>query len=156
MLLAPRLLGQIDMGRIVGTVMDQSGAVVPDAKVTLTDEGTGLVLETASGDSGMYIFTALKLGTYGLAVERTGFKKFVRAGLPVHVQQSLTVDIVLTPGEVMETIKVTAAAPVLQVENAALGQITSSRLLMDLPIQAGLSAIWPRSPWASSRVLRDM
>jgi len=134
MLLAPRLLGQIDMGRIVGTVMDQSGAVVPDAKVTLTDEGTGLVLETASGDSGMYIFTALKLGTYGLAVERTGFKKFVRAGLPVHVQQSLTVDIVLTPGEVMETIKVTAAAPVLQVENAALGQITSSRLLMDLPI----------------------
>jgi len=139
MLFALQLAAQIDTGRIVGTVQDQSKAVVPNAKVTLTNEGTGLVLTTTSGGTGMYVFTALRIGTYNLAVELPGFQRFFRAGLPVHVQQDLTVDVVLTPGQVMETTTVTAAAPVLQAESAALGQTVGGRLINDLPV---LSRDW--------------
>ncbi len=70
---------QIDQGAIRGTVIDPTGAVVPGAKVTLTNEGTGLVLETTSGGDGAYSFTPIKIGSYTVAVTRPGFRTISRA-----------------------------------------------------------------------------
>jgi hypothetical protein len=134
LLAAPPAGAQIDTGRIVGTVQDQSGAVVPNAQVTLKNEGTGLVLTTQTGGTGVYVFSGLKVGSYLLEVELAGFQKFARPGLPVHVQRDLTIDVVLIPGQVTQTTTVTAVAPLLQAENASMGQTIGNREVTDLPI----------------------
>src|SRR5947207_7810000 len=62
-------LAQVDAGTLLGTVRDQSGAIVPGTKVTLRDEGTSLVITTTSGRDGSYIFTPIRIGTYTVEAE---------------------------------------------------------------------------------------
>src|SRR5436853_614327 len=66
---------QVDAGAILGTVKDSSGAVVPSAKVTLTNDDTGLVVATTTGGSGEYTFSPIKIGHYSLAAELKGFQR---------------------------------------------------------------------------------
>ena len=65
---------QIDTGAILGTVKDQAGAVVPGAKVTLTDEGTGAVATMVSRLDGSYVFTPVRIGSYAVTAEVRGFE----------------------------------------------------------------------------------
>src|SRR5689334_19184833 len=69
----PALYAQLENGAILGTVRDPSQAVIPGAKVTLTDEQTGLVLSTTTSESGTYTFTPIKIGTYTVSAEFRGF-----------------------------------------------------------------------------------
>ena len=128
------LSAQIDTGGITGTVMDRSGAVVPGATITLTNDATGVVSSTQSTSTGTYSLNAIRPGTYTLRGEARGFQAFVDKGLEVHLQSTLTIDVPLAPGGVQQQITVTAAAPLLQAENAAIGQTINSQTVNDLPL----------------------
>ena len=134
LLMTVPLRAQIDTGRILGTVRDQSGAVVPGAKVTLMNEGTALSMTFTTGPSGYYVFPAVQIGSYRIEVEAQGFAKFVRSGLTLHVQEDAVVDATLVPGAVTQTVEVKAAAPVLQTQNASVGQTVGSQAVDDLPL----------------------
>src|ERR1035438_5945263 len=109
------LWGQIEVGRVTGTVTDQSGAVVNGAKVTLTNNDTGVVATKMTAD-GIYAFTAVQPGTYTLRIENAGFSTHITNNVVVHVQQVDTVDAQLAPGKVTEQVVVNTSAPLLQAE----------------------------------------
>ena len=133
-LMPPSLRGQIDTGRILGLVKDQSGAVIPGAQVTLRNEGTGLTLTATTGPTGYYVFPVLRIGSYRIEVEAKGFSKFVHPGVTLHVQEDAVVDATLVPGVVTQTIEVTAAVPVLQTQDASVGEIVGTQEINDLPL----------------------
>jgi hypothetical protein len=134
LLLAPVAFSQVDTGSITGTVTDQSGAVVPGAKVTLTNTGTSFTVSTETGSSGTYIFIPIRIGTYTVQAEKQGFQTILRTNITVEVQQQVVVDFALQAGQVVQTVEVTAAAPLLQVEGASVGQVIGSRQVNDLPL----------------------
>jgi hypothetical protein len=128
------LHAQVDTGSITGKVADTSGAVVSGAKVTLTNEGTGASLSTVTNTDGLYTFTPVRIGTYKLAAESQGFQRVSQTGVTVNVTSNVLVNFTLKPGNVAETVEVTAAAPVLQTQDASLGQVINSRNVNDLPL----------------------
>lgn len=130
----PSLFGQVDMGTIQGTVLDSSGAVIPNAKVSLTNEGTNLTITTTANSYGAYIFTPIRIGTYTVAAEAPGFAKTVRSHLTLNVQQQLVVNLTLKPGAVTQTVQVTGAPPALQTQDASVGQVVNSRSVNNLPL----------------------
>ncbi len=125
---------QVDTGAILGTVTDPSGAVVPGAKVTATNEDTGLALSTTTSGVGSYVFTPIRIGTYSITAEKEGFEKVVHTHITVNVQAQVKVDVMLTPGAVSTSVEVTAAAPQLQTQNASVGQVATTRQIVDLPL----------------------
>jgi len=131
---APALFAQADTGSIQGTIKDQSGAVIPGAKVTLTNEGTNLAISTTAGSDGSYIFVPVKIGTYAVSAEAPGFAKAVHPHITLDIQQQRVVDLTLNPGTITQTIEVTAAPPALQTQNASVGQVVGSREVNDLPL----------------------
>jgi Carboxypeptidase regulatory-like domain/TonB-dependent Receptor Plug Domain len=130
----PALYAQLENGAILGTVRDPSQAVIPGAKVTLTDEQTGLVLSTTTSESGTYTFTPIKIGTYTVSAEFRGFQTSTRPHVQVNVQQQLVLDFSLQPGLESQRIEVTSAVPLLQVENASVGQVIGGKQVNDLPL----------------------
>src|SRR6516165_7887659 len=135
LLFAPQgVYAQIDTGSISGTISDASGAVVPAAKVSLTNEGTNLTIMTTSKDDGGYIFTPVKIGTYTVAAEAAGFQKVSQSHLTVNIDQHLLVNLSLRPGEVTQTIEVTAAPALLQTQTAAVGQVVGTQSVNNLPL----------------------
>jgi hypothetical protein len=125
---------QIDTGAITGTVTDQTGAVVPNAKVSLTNEGTNLTVTTTTSADGSYTFSPVKIGSYTVSVEAAGFAKVVHPHLTVSINQNLKDDVTLRPGAVTQTVEVTAAAPQLQTQNASVGQVVGERNINNLPL----------------------
>lgn len=131
---SPILYAQRENGAILGTVTDQSGAVIPGAKVTLTSEDTGLVVSTVTASGGTYSFTPIKIGTYTVTAEYQGFSKEMRAHIKVDVQQQVVADFALRPGVVTQTVEVTSAVPLLQTQNASVGQVVGGQAINDLPL----------------------
>jgi hypothetical protein len=129
------LLAQVDTGGITGTVSDPSGAVVSGATVTLTNTATSVPQVTKSTSTGTYDFAGVRPGTYTLQAEAPGFETFIDSGLLIHVQQVLTVDVHFLTGAVSQQVTVTAEAPLLQAENAAVGQTITTQAVNDLPLQ---------------------
>jgi hypothetical protein len=130
----PGLYAQVDTGGITGTVKDASGAVIPGAKVTLTNEGTSYSVSTVSDSAGTYTFTPVKIGSYKVTAEFQGFQTSVHPGVTVNVQQTVVVDFALQPGQVTQTVEVTAAVPLLQTQNGSVGQVVSGKEVNDLPL----------------------
>jgi Carboxypeptidase regulatory-like domain len=134
-MLAPALgFAQVDTGTITGTVRDTSGGVVPNAKVTLTNNGTGFSVATSTAGSGTYVITPVRIGTYTVQAEAAGFQVVKRTNITVQVQQQAVVDFVLRPGRVTQTVVVTAGAPLLQTEGGSVGQVIGSTQVVDLPL----------------------
>ncbi len=127
-------LAQVDAGTLLGTVRDQSGAIVPGTKVTLRDEGTSLVITTTSGRDGSYIFTPIRIGMYTVEAEFQGFQKVRRTGIEVSIQAQIVVDLTLVPGAVTETVEVKSAAPLLQTQSGSVGEVMGSDSINDLPL----------------------
>jgi Carboxypeptidase regulatory-like domain len=125
---------QVDMGTIVGAVTDQTGAVIPGAKVTLINSGTGFTLSTVTSRDGTYVFSPIRIGTYSITVEKQGFKRVTRPGLTVNVQAQVKVDVTLVPGAVRQTVEVRAATPLLQTQTASVGQTVGSQEVNNLPL----------------------
>jgi len=156
-----RLAAQLDRGEVTGTAMDPSGAAISGAKIVLTNDATNVRARTISTTTGTYVFDNLLPGTYSIDAQAAGFEKYVEHGLYVHVQQVLNADIRFTTGNVQESVTVTAAAPLLQAENGALGQTISTQTVNDLPLvtrdwgslaqlSAGVSTAPPGQPTPDS------
>ncbi|MGH9351691.1 MAG: carboxypeptidase regulatory-like domain-containing protein, partial [Terriglobia bacterium] len=122
----PLALGQAVNGSVVGTVIDPSGAVVPQARVTITNVGT-TVSQTARTDaSGYYSFPDLPPGNYKVRVEKQGFATIDRSGVSLFVNSTVRVDVSLKPGEMTQTVTVQSQIPTLQTDTAQTGaQITA-------------------------------
>src|SRR5512145_1312894 len=106
--LAAGLHAQVTTGTILGTVRDPQGAAVPGASVTLTDLGKGTSQSVTTDPQGSYIAPFLIPGTYEVTVEITGFRKHVRRGVVLQVNQRARVDVVLDLGGMTETTEVVA------------------------------------------------
>jgi hypothetical protein len=126
--------GQADQGAITGVVTDPSGASVPDAQITLRSVDTGLVLTTKSDQRGVYTFAPIKIGNYSVTASATGFATTTQQNLELQLQQRLEVDLQLTIGNLAQQVEVTTAPPVLQTEDASVGQEYSTTTINDTPL----------------------
>jgi hypothetical protein len=104
--------------QVRGRVADQSGAVVGNATVTITNVGTHIVETARSDDHGEYFFTGLRPADYTVKVEMSGFRAVEKTNIVLQVDQQTTVDFVLHPLGVSETMEVSAAAPLMDTESA--------------------------------------
>src|SRR5712691_8872174 len=125
---------QVDTGTISGTVKDASGGVLPGASVTITHEGQAYTLTTVTRGDGTYIFTPIRTGAYSVDVEFPGFKKGVRRGITVGIQQQAVVDFTLQAGGVSEEVLVTADSPLLQTTSGSVGETLKAEMIENLPI----------------------
>ena len=125
---------QVDTGSIIGTISDPSGAVVNGAKVTLTNVGTGIALSTTTGGDGVFKFSPVRIGTYKVDAAFQGFKTASQTDVKVDVGANVVVNFTMTAGSTSETVEVTAAAPVLQTQDASVGQVIDQRSVNDLPL----------------------
>lgn len=119
---------------LVGAITDASGAVVANAKVTITEETTGVSHSAQSNESGNFTFPDLPPGRYTVSAETSGFKKEVRKGVDLVVNSTARVDLQLQPGNVTETVEVTAAAPPLQTDSASVGRSIQTQVVANLPL----------------------
>ena len=115
--------GQQDQGVLTGTVMDSTGAVIPGATVTATEVNTNITHTAETNMSGVYVIGPIKIGTYDVTVESTGFKKALRSGVEVHANDRIGLDITLELGDIVEVIEVTGATPILQTQEASLSRL---------------------------------
>jgi len=128
------LQAQVDSGSITGTVTDASGAVVSGAKVTLSNEGTAASLSTTTGAAGNYEFNPVRIGSYKVEVGAQGFKTEVQIHVVVDVSSNVLRNFRLQPGAVAETVEVTSAAPLLQSQDASVGQVVNQQSVNNLPL----------------------
>ncbi len=131
---ASPLPAQVDTGSISGTVSDPSGAVIHDASVTLTNEGTNAKLTTTAGADGGYKFTPVRIGSYSLTATYPGFQTTTQKNVVVNVSANVVANFTLKPGQVAETVEVTSAAPVLETQDASVGQVVNARNVNNLPL----------------------
>jgi len=125
--------GQAETGQISGTVLDQQGAGVPNAKIAVRNLGTGALREIAADDRGAFVVTNLLPGSYGVLVEAAGFTKLdQRVDLPPGGRVALELKLQL--GKVSETLEVSASAVTLNTENQTVGQLISAKDIVDLPL----------------------
>lgn len=131
---AGSMTAQLDTGSVTGTVMDPSGAAIPSVKLTLTNTATNAILVTQSTSTGTYSFDNLLAGSYTIQAQSKGFQDYLVRNVIVHVQQVLTVDVHMSTGDVKQQVTVTAAAPLLQAQNAEVGQTITTEAINDLPL----------------------
>lgn len=125
---------QLDQGVIGGVVQDTTGAVIPNAAVTLTNTGMGLVLHTRSNGSGHFSFPPEKVGKYKLEAAAKGFAKTVQENIQLDVQSRLNVPLTLKPGAASETVTVTEAPPLLQTQSGSVGQVVDTTAINHTPL----------------------
>jgi Carboxypeptidase regulatory-like domain len=134
LLFMPSAFGQVDEGSVTGVVQDASGAVVPNAKVTLLNVDQGLSTVSTSDSSGSYTFSPVKLGNYSVSASAPGFSVTTQQNVTVAVSQNVRVNIELKPGAETQTVEVTTAPPQLQTEDASVGQVVDGRSVNNLPL----------------------
>src|SRR5262249_11247598 len=125
---------QQDTGMITGEVSDSTGSAVPGASVTVTNRDTNVNTKVITGSDGIFVATPLRIGNYTVMVEAKGFKKAVRDGIQLSVQDRLRVDFRLELGDVTQTVEITAEAPLLQSESTSLGQVIETKRVVELPL----------------------
>jgi hypothetical protein len=134
-LLLPTLLpAQGASGRILGRVADPTGAVLSAAKITLTNEATGISRDARTNDSGDYSFVDVAPGTYTVQFELAGFKKNVQKSVTVDVNQVVTLNSTLQIGGSQETVEVTSEAPQVDTTSTQLGAVINDRSVNELPL----------------------
>jgi len=135
-LLCASVLGhaQVESGKIVGTVKDASGAILPGAQVAVTETQTNAERKIATNSAGEYVATELKPGTYTVKAERAGFKTAVEAAFKLDINQVVRVDFTLVIGSVQEEVVVTAAEPLVESETSSIGQVIDESRVHQLPL----------------------
>ena len=128
------LPGQDATGRIVGTVTDSSGAVIPGAHVVATNPATRASRETVADGSGFYQILALPIGNYTVSVDHKGFNPVTTNENKLEINQSLKVDIELEVGAKTETVTVESTATTVETINPTMGSTVSDRSVQELPL----------------------
>ncbi len=131
---APALLAQTVTGSITGNVTDSSGAIVAGAKITAHNLDTGVDSPTTSNSSGFYSIKFLPIGRYQVIVEATGFGKETIPPFSLEILQTATFNVHLKIGGTAETVEVSAAAPILNTNDAALGVTFSTNEIQNVPL----------------------
>jgi hypothetical protein len=126
-------LAQSDTARLIGTITDPTGAVVPNATVTVTDAGTGRVVTAKTGDSGEYSVNALPIGKYHVEVSQTGFKT-ARADVSLDVNQVLEISLKLETGAAGTVVDVTGEVPLVDSSTSSAGEVIQGRQIVELPL----------------------
>ena len=132
-LAAPLLRGQTTTS-LVGTVIDRSGAAVPGAQVTATNQGTNLSRNAQTNSQGEYRIDFLPVGEYAVGFSASGFKKTLQKGVVLEVNVTARVDATLDVGGLTESVEVTAAAPLVNTANAQIGRTVENAEITTLPI----------------------
>ena len=109
-------------GTLLGNVTDASGAAVPGATVTATETQTNIARTAVSNETGHYLFSSLKNGTYTVEAELQGFRKIVRQNVRVDVNTTMRVDLTLEMGQLTESVTVASETPVLQTDRTDTGR----------------------------------
>ena len=119
---------------ISGAVADPSGAVVPNAAITVTEINTGSISKTTSDAAGQYVVPFLMPGTYRIEAQAQGFQKVLRNGITLQSQEHPIINLTLQLGEANQTVTVTDDAPLIDQANASVGQVISTESVADLPL----------------------
>jgi hypothetical protein len=125
---------QLETGTILGTITDASGAVVPNAPITVQNQGTSISLNVTSDGYGNYVAPVLPIGTYRVTVAAAGFKTQVKENILLRQADRTRIDVTLEAGAVTERVTVTAEAPVVESATTALGGVVSSQQVSELPL----------------------
>jgi hypothetical protein len=128
------MVAQFTTASLGGVVSDSSGAVVPGAKLSLTNQQTGLSRTATSDAQGHYLFPALPVGHYELFVEKSGFTSYKQTGIELTVNQSATQNISLKVGQVNQEVTVGANVELINTREATVGQLIDERRIVDLPL----------------------
>src|SRR5690349_12491831 len=123
-------------GRIQGTIKDSTGAVVPEASLTLKNAKTGAERQTKTDEVGRYTFLQVEAGEYQLSVENTGFKKYVQVGIILLLNQVAEVNISLDIGETSEAVTIEADASQVETNSTQLGNVVNERAVTGLPLSS--------------------
>ncbi|HEV2575700.1 MAG TPA: carboxypeptidase-like regulatory domain-containing protein [Acidobacteriaceae bacterium] len=126
----------LDQGALTGVVQDASGAAVAGAEVTLMNPDTSFTQTTKANESGVYVFSPIKIGTYTVTVKAQGFEQITQKDIAVNIGQRANLNITLKPGAVSETVTVTSAPPLLQSQDSSTGQTFTTREINDTPLNS--------------------
>jgi hypothetical protein len=133
-LLCPAALAQTTSTTILGTVADSSGAVLPNAKVTVVNTQTGVRREDTTSSTGDFTFPLLDVGVYDITVDAQGFKTEVRRGIVLQINDKTRADFALQVGATSERVEVVAENAALRTDDATLGQTVEQRRVEELPL----------------------
>lgn len=125
---------QVDQGTITGTVQDTTGAVVPNAQVTLTNTGTGLVLQQKTNQDGLFTFSPIKIGLYTVSASAPNFATTLQENVRLNIGGRVNVAMTLHPAKVTTQVTVTTAPPTLQTQQSSVGQVVSTQLINNVPL----------------------
>ena len=123
-------------GRILGRIADPTGAVLAHVKVVATNEATGVSRTAETNDSGDYAFPEVPVGVYTLSFELTGFKKDLRHGVSLDLNQIITLNMVMQIGQAQEVVDVTSEAPLVDTTSTQLGAVMDSQQVSNLPLNS--------------------
>src|SRR5579864_6619192 len=123
-------------GRLLGRISDPTGALLAGAKVTLTNEATGVTQTAESNKTGDYQFVQVPVGHYSVQFEQQGFKTNVRKGVVVEVNGVVTLNMTMAIGQAKEVVEVTSEAPLVDTTSTQLGAVVNDRAVSQLPLNA--------------------
>src|SRR5437660_12364044 len=133
-LVCSALFSQGSTGRILGSITDQTGAVIPGVAVTIRDVDRGTSRTLITDEAGIYNAPNLLPGTYTLRMERAGFATVERQNIKLEVGQDIRIDVALRPGQQTELVTVQAESPLVETNNAELGGTIANAVINDLPL----------------------
>jgi hypothetical protein len=135
LVVVPSLKAQTSLGRILGTVTDASGAVVPGATVTVKNTATGVSREVKSSNAGEFVAPGLEAGPYSVKIQAKGFATTERTGVRLEVAKDARVDVQLKPGTESVVVTVSGEAPIVDTTSNVLGGTFSNQAINELPLQ---------------------
>jgi Carboxypeptidase regulatory-like domain len=126
---------QLSTAQLSGRVADESGAVLPGVTVTVTQTDTGLTRTVVTDENGAYVLPNLPTGPYRLEAMLQGFRTYSQTGIVLQVAATPTINVVLGIGSLEETVSVEAAAPLVDVQSAGIGDVIDNERILELPLQ---------------------
>jgi hypothetical protein len=130
-------LGQMafsQTAQVTGRIVDASGAVIPGAIITITNQSNSLTRSSVSNGEGYFSIPQLQPGVYRIEVKKDGFKPVVRPDVTLNVEQVARLDFALEAGAVNETVTITSEAPLLNRETSSVGQVVDNKTVVTLPL----------------------
>src|SRR5215813_1272648 len=133
-LCSPFAFAQQETATITGEVRDANGSVVSKATITVTNVETNVSIKSETNDQGLYTVPSLKPGPYSITVEKAGFKKSVREGMTLQVNQTVRLDVNMQVGELTTAVEIVEAATLLESETSSRGSVIDQKKIVELPL----------------------
>jgi hypothetical protein len=153
LLLASVLPAQTDRGSITGTISDTSGALIPGAKIVLTNTATGFTTESRSTGTGNYTLAGLPAGSYTLAVDSPGFSHYEQTNIEVQVAVTTRAEVTMKVGAATDSVQVTAEASLLKADDGEVSFTVTGKQINELPINFGIGAGAIRNPLSFAQLV---